>query len=588
MKLLAIHGIGHHDLPNRSVWQTAWTQAIKDGIGQSAPAEPVDVAFLEYDDLFETYLKNLGAAEFAKAAWNLGSGVVTAGARGLFDLSDSTRWHAGMVVVFVNHDDLRQKLRDRLLQALDQLKPDVIAGHSLGSLLAYDLFSQAPDARKGRTFVSFGSQVGNTFIRGQFAGRVEPFTNPPLDMPWFHLYNPNDHVFTAPLDFGDFQTAANFEQIETKFGDFWTADIAANHDAVSEDGHPDHAYLTHPQTKAVLWPQLAGHFVTRSLTAAVTVTERARPSKETPANPQKRALLVGINQYPPNMPALQGCVNDVFLVSSVLQECGFEADDIRVVLDDRATIAGIQERLHWLLDATRPEDVRFLYFSGHGAMLPIYGPEGQIDRTSPCLVPYDFVWTKETAITDEALLNFYSQLPYDSHFMMVLDCCHAGGLTRGTMQPRGLEPPDDIRHRLLQWDRKLQMWKPRELHPLNKDLSKSKERDMYVGPSGAEYRLGRAISLRTLPDKEFDKVARKKNHEGPYFPVVLEACEVNELAYEYEHGVTGHGAFTFAFAAALRRSTGEQSYAELIKETGKVLKTLGYDQHPQAAGPRTF
>src|SRR5262249_1031512 len=251
----------------------------------------------------------------------------------------------------------------------------------------------------------------------------------------------------------------------------------------------------------------------------------------------RRALLVGINQYPKGVPPLQGCINDVFLVSSVLQECGFEADDIRVVLDDRATMAGITERLHWLLDATRPDDARFLYFSGHGALPPIYGPKGQIDRTSPCLVPYDFAWTKETALTDAALLDFYSQLPYTSHFMMVLDCCHAGGLARGTLQPRGLDPPDDIRHRLLRWDATVEMWKPRHLEPINKDLSKLKDKEMYVGTSGVETRLGRAVSLRTLANKDFDKVTRDKNHKGPYFPIVLEACGVDELSYEYQHGV---------------------------------------------------
>src|SRR5262249_32149028 len=152
-------------------------------------------------------------------------------------------------------------------------------------------------------------------------------------------------------------------------------------------------------------------------------------------------------------------------------------------------------------------------------------------------------WSKETAITDQTLLDFYSQLPYKSHFMMMLDCCHSGGLTRGTLQPRGLEPPADIRHRLLRWDPDLQMWKPRALPPPNKDLARSKDKELYLGASGAEYRLGRAVSLRTLPDKDFNKVRTAKGHDGPYLPVVYEACGTDELAYEYQHGVIGHGAF---------------------------------------------
>ncbi len=46
-------------------------------------------------------------------------------------------------------------------------------------------------------------------------------------------------------------------------------------------------------------------------------------------------------------------MNDVFLMSQILQESTFAPEDIRVVLDDRATAKGIMERLHWLLDGTQ-------------------------------------------------------------------------------------------------------------------------------------------------------------------------------------------------------------------------------------------
>jgi hypothetical protein len=415
-------------------------------------------------------------------------------------------------------------------------------------------------------------------------------------MRWFHLYNANDAVFTAPLDFGDFQTAELFKQIDTTFGeaigavDFFSARIAANHGAVPDDpAQPQEAYLTHPETVRLLWPELAGQFATRSVTPAdrakVVAAMPKKPIREIATSPKLRALLIGVNNAK-DAPPLEGCVNDVFLVSSVLQESGFQAEDIRVVLNDRATCGAIQERLHWLLDGVRPGDQRFLYYSGHGALLPAYGPDGTIDHTSPCLVPYDFAWTEQSAITDRILLDFYSQLPYDARFMMVFDCCHAGGLARGSLRPRGLEPPDDIRHRLLRWNRELQMWQSRALPSVNKDLAKSKDKADFVGASGADFLLGRAIPLRTLSNKKYDKVRDTLGHKGPFMPVVLEACTVEELAFEYDHGTVGHGAFTFAIAAVLRRSEGKLTYAGLIKETTKVLKTLGYNQNPVIVGPK--
>src|SRR5262249_22743366 len=158
---------------------------------------------------------------------------------------------------------------------------------------------------------------------------------------------------------------------------------------------------------------------------------------------------------------------DVFLMSSVLQECGFEPEDIRVVLDDRATAAGILERLHWLLDGTVAGNQRCFYYSGHAAPVPTYAVDGKVNHVDACLVPCAFASSRETAITDDRLLDLYSALPYGVHFMMVLDSCYSGGMTRGGVRVRGLDPPDDIRHRMLRWDRRTEMWVPRELPPAN-------------------------------------------------------------------------------------------------------------------------
>src|SRR5262249_1123066 len=120
--------------------------------------------------------------------------------------------------------------------------------------------------------------------------------------------------------------------------------------------------------------------------------------------PLHRALLVGINEYPKEQDRLSGCVNDVFLMSSVLQESGFDAEDIRVVLDERATAAAIRERLEWLLDGASAGDQRVFFYSGHGAQLPGYNTQGQVNHVDACLVPVDFAWSRETAITDDMFM----------------------------------------------------------------------------------------------------------------------------------------------------------------------------------------
>ena len=57
-------------------------------------------------------------------------------------------------------------------------------------------------------------------------------------------------------------------------------------------------------------------------------------------------------------------------------------------------------------------------------------------------------------------------------------------------------------------------------------------------------------------------------------PVVVEACEENQLSYEYRHGVTSYGAFTFALTktlsqARLKRKT--ITFAKLVAETDAQL-----------------
>jgi len=404
-------------------------------------------------------------------------------------------------------------------------------------------------------------------VRDAFAGRLESL---PEASCWFHLYNPNDHVLTADIRLN----AGNFEGVGTQFD---IPNDPLNHDAAH--------YLAHPNTRTTVWRVLSGAKAERSMTRSLTAFRKAS------AKPTRRALLVGINDYPDPANRLEGCVNDVFLMSSVLQECGFDAEDIRVVLDERATADGILERMHWLLDGVQAGDERVLFYSGHGAQIPAYGASDEVDHLDECLVPYDFDWTPQRAITDKQFLGLYSQLPYDSYFAAIFDCCHSGGMAReGGRRVRGITPPDDIRHRALKWNAALQMWEERPLATPNRSLDQDKGA-AYLGSSGASYRLGRAIGLRSLAQKDYDSTRRALGHHGPYLPVIIEACQENQLSYEYRHGVQSFGAFTYSLAESLRASRGQRNnpdFIALVKSVDVRLKRLKYEQTPCLLGPKTI
>jgi hypothetical protein len=407
LSILCVHGIGHGDVDAALI--PAWRQVITAGLQRWKPGLEVDFDFLAYDEEFDHAPLNAGT--YAEALTRLaasgivhGIGDLLPGTRGLSDMPALIRWTAGMIAQWATEDRLRERLRARVLDAVAGGRPDVVCAHSLGTLVCYDAFRRERAALDGRTFVTLGSQIGNPFVRDCFAGRIEALARARR---WYHLYNSDDHVFTAELRI----QADNFTAVETRFD---KPNDPLNHDAIW--------YFDHANTRNSVWLDLSGARPAR------TLTRETQAGRTLGARPARRALLIGINAYPNPANRLEGCVNDVYLVSSVLQECGYAAEDIRVVLDERATTAGLLERFHWLLDDVQPGDERVLFYSGHGAQIPAYGPHQEVDHLNECLVPYDFDWSPEHAITDKQLVGFYSQLPYDSRFAAIFDCCHSASI----------------------------------------------------------------------------------------------------------------------------------------------------------------
>ena len=610
LKLLGIHGLGDH---RHSPWKRDWQDAIRSSV-PGIEAANVTFEFFEYDEIFETL--DITFADSIRAIYKLlSSGVRNwwketpregrfglARSEGVFDAArDKLRWTAGYVVGWIENEAFRRDLRHKLIDKIAQVRPDVILGHSLGSLIAYDALisdeaytnsSVREHLARQTTYVSLGSQIANPFVVGNLhAGRILPL---PVQF-WYHLYNAQDDVFTAPVSLPGVR---NFRQVNSYFDiEGWM-----DHDAVE--------YFKHTATVQNVWvPLIQQATRTESLSLGPSLVRR-RSAKSAndeyteerlwrgDRQPQRKALLVGINDYPDPRSRLAGCINDVFLMSALLQEHGYQADDIRLVLNDRATAQGILSRLEWLVEDTLPGDQLLFYFSGHGAQLPAYNAEEIADHMDEALVPYDFDWTPERSVIDDQIYQLYSQLHYDTRLTMIFDCCHSGGIHRdGGPMVRGLAPPDDIRHRALQWDPSSQLWVPRAFAV--EAVEERGHRSWWQ--ETATHRLGRATTLRqpVVADKmKYDAVREtvaRLDHEivgervahAPYLPLILQACQEGEFAYEYRHGVESFGAFTYMLAKRLRaRGPGaDSSLTHILSDVGRDLATAGRNQHPQHLGP---
>lgn len=593
MRILAIHGVGHCDANND--WQPLWRSAVTDGLKAWNDRAAPQVEFLDYDRFFEQ--APLDTAVVREAVLRLAASGLFYGIAdrlrnraGLATALESVRWTAGMVAQWVALEDLRAQLRKHLADEIARAAPDIVLAHSLGSLIAYDTFRRDELANPGgslirnATLVTFGSQIGNPAVRAVYGGRIEQLETNRF---WWHLYNEQDDVFTCRIGL---PSRDKFRTVDTYF------DIRgiADHDGAT--------YLSHEETANTVWQDLASTLPRGKAQAAVRRPPAALAQahirtlkKAEHSAPQKRALLVGIADYPDEASRLEGPVNDVFCISAALQELGFPPDTIRVVLNERATTAGIRERLRWLLSDARPGDQLFFFFAGHGAQIAGYGRDSEVDHVDECLVPWDFDWSKGAAITDDEFAALYSQLPYECQFTAVLDCCHSGGMARaGGSRARGLAPPDDIRHRMLRWDKATQMWLPRhrldpavEAKPALQALRSRQDQHAWLGQNGSMRRLGRGTSLWLPTDRAYRKAVQANGHRGPYTPVVLEACEEGELAYEYRHGVISYGAFTYALCAVLREAAGQRGgrrldFEQLVAKTGgRIASVVSEPQHPQ-------
>ena len=108
----------------------------------------------------------------------------------------------------------------------------------------------------------------------------------------------------------------------------------------------------------------------------------------------KKALLVGINDYPGTQNDLFGCVNDITNVYDVLVKYfGFAPSDMTLLSDARARKAAILEALENLLGGAQAGDTIVFHYSGHGSQVRDTEGDELDDGKDEVICPVDFNWT---------------------------------------------------------------------------------------------------------------------------------------------------------------------------------------------------
>jgi metacaspase-1 len=139
----------------------------------------------------------------------------------------------------------------------------------------------------------------------------------------------------------------------------------------------------------------------------------------------KKAVLVGINDYPGTFNDLMGCVNDVHNMQDLLTSLfGFKTGHICILTDRDATSLNILKALQELVTGAKAGDHLVFHYSGHGSQVPDTSGDEK-DRLDEILCPYDLDW-RTNVIRDDDLNRIFEPVAPGVHVEIFLDSCHSG------------------------------------------------------------------------------------------------------------------------------------------------------------------
>jgi hypothetical protein len=258
----------------------------------------------------------------------------------------------------------------------------------------------------------------------------------------------------------------------------------------------------------------------------------------------KKALCVGINDYPGEGSDLNGCVNDAKAWASLLtKNYSFPTTSVKLLLDAQATKAAILDGLKKLLAGAKSGDVLVFTNSSHGTYLSDADDDEPLYDEALC--PFD---CDRNLIVDDELRELFSGLPKSAALTVISDSCHSGTVTRAAINENipWLKTPDDRRVRFL--------------HPAL---------------------IGKGVLSN--PFQATDR-SRVKHPESKMKDVLLSGCTASEYSYDALIGGKYHGAMTYFAIQAIREANYDITYAQLHTRLNYLLDEAGYPQHPQLEG----
>ena len=253
----------------------------------------------------------------------------------------------------------------------------------------------------------------------------------------------------------------------------------------------------------------------------------------------KKALCIGINDYPGTANDLSGCINDANDWATELAKQGFTVDKL---LDAAATKAAMVAAIGGIIEGATKGDSLIITYSGHGTWVPDSSGD-EPDGRDEALCPHDL--TSKGALLDDEIHDLFARRAAGVRIVLISDSCHSGSVTRGSEE----------------------------------DVDPGVPRIRFMPPEAW-------MSKKNRPPASLRNAATRSGFSRSGGDLLLAGCLDTEYSYDTRFNGRANGAFTYYALKALREAK-PTTYEKWFKAIRAYLPSTRLPQTPQIFGTKT-
>jgi hypothetical protein len=255
----------------------------------------------------------------------------------------------------------------------------------------------------------------------------------------------------------------------------------------------------------------------------------------------KRAVCVGINDYPGTYNDLKGCVNDANDWAGLLREHFGFGNNIKILTDTEATRSNLLSALGDLVTSAKSGDVVVFTYSGHGTWVYDKGERDESDNRDEAICAFD------GNIIDDEIRAVIRKVDRKAQLVVISDSCHSGTGTRAMLK---------------------------RTYNIDKEAAKYAPKPRYMPP----------LDYVDAQRSAFVPVRKRFLYpEADMSELLLTGCNAMEYSYDAYISDRYNGAMT-AMAIRCIKNNPKQTFLDFHKKLRQFLPSPHYPQHPQLEG----